>query len=227
MKRIVVLSGAGISADSGLQTFRDSDGLWEGHKIEEVCTPEAFLRNPKKVIDFYNERRRQAMAAEPNAAHISIHALEQKYEVQIITQNVDLLHERAGSRRVLHLHGRLDQIRSSVNEEYIEQITGDQSLRHLDNRRNLMRPNIVWFGEHVPEFGPATRLMDLAEIVIVVGTSLKVYPANSLLNFIRPRTEVYLVDPNPPETEGLTGVIAKRASEGVPELVEQLLAREG
>lgn len=226
MKRIVVLSGAGISADSGLQTFRDADGLWEGHRVEDVCTPEAFARDPKQVIDFYNMRRRQAMAAEPNAAHLSLQALEAKYEVLIITQNVDLLHERAGSRHVLHLHGRLDQLRSSVNEEYIESITGDQTLRHLDNRRNLMRPNIVWFGENVPEFARATRLMDLADIVIVVGTSLKVYPASSLLDYIRSRTEVYLVDPNPPEAQGLTAVIAKRASEGVPELVEQLLARE-
>lgn len=226
MKRIVVLSGAGISADSGLKTFRDIDGLWEGYRIEDVCTPEAFSRDPKQVIDFYNMRRRHANEAQPNPAHYSLQALEAKYDVQIITQNVDLLHERAGSGKILHLHGRLDQLRSSVNDEYIETITGDQTLRHLDNRRNLMRPNIVWFGEDVPEFPRATRLMDLAEIVIVVGTSLKVYPAASLLEYTRPRTEIYLVDPNPPETQGAIQVIAKRASEGVPELVEMLLARE-
>ncbi len=223
MKRIVVLSGAGISADSGLQTFRDADGLWAGYRIEDVCTPEAFSRDPQRVIDFYNARRRQAMAAQPNPAHYALQQLETMHEVQIITQNVDLLHERAGSSRILHLHGRLDQLRSSVDEEYIETIEGDQSLRHLDRGLNLMRPNIVWFGEHVPEFQHATRLMDLAEIVIVVGTSLKVYPAASLLEYTRPRTEIYLVDPNPPEANGLTAVIAKRASEGVPELVEMLL----
>ena len=227
MKRIVVLSGAGISADSGLQTFRDADGLWAGYRIEDVCTPEAFARNPQQVIDFYNMRRRQAMAAQPNAAHYSLQQLESKYDVEIITQNVDLLHERAGSRKILHLHGRLDQLRSSVDEEHIEPIEGDQSIRQLDMRLNLMRPNIVWFGEPVPEFMRATRLMDLAEIVIVVGTSLKVYPAASLLEYSRPRTEIYLVDPNPPEAPPglLTDVIAKRACEGVPELVEMLLAR--
>lgn len=226
MKRIVVLSGAGISADSGLKTFRDIDGLWEGYRIEDVCTPEAFVKDPQQVIDFYNIRRRQAMAAEPNAAHFSLSELALKYEVEIITQNVDLLHERAGSQRVLHLHGRLDQLRSSVDEDYIESISGDQSINQRDPRKNLMRPDIVWFGEHVPKFSAAMYLIDHAEIVIVVGTSLKVYPAASLLEYTRPRTEIYLVDPNPPETFGLTQVIAKRASEGVPELVQQLLARE-
>lgn len=226
MKRIVVLSGAGISADSGLKTFRDIDGLWEGYRIEDVCTPEAFAKDPQQVIDFYNIRRRQAMAAEPNAAHFSLSELALKYEVEIITQNVDLLHERAGSQRVLHLHGRLDQLRSSVDEDYIESISGDQSINQRDPRKNLMRPNIVWFGEHVPKFSAAMYLIDHAEIVIVVGTSLKVYPAASLLEYTRPRTEIYLVDPNPPEAFGLTQVIAKRASEGVPELVQQLLARE-
>ena len=223
MKKCVVLTGAGISAESGLQTFRDSGGLWEGYRVEDVCTPEAFARSPQTVIDFYNARRRAAAAAEPNAAHFALADLERAYDVQIITQNVDDLHERAGSSKVLHLHGELNKLRSTVDENEILPWQGDQTLADRDSRGRPLRPHIVWFGEAVPLIEEAVRLVEAADIVIVVGTSLKVYPAASLLHYARFGVPVYLIDPKPNADVSGVEILAQAAVRGVPALVAELL----
>lgn len=223
MKKCVVLTGAGISAESGLQTFRDSGGLWEGYRVEDVCTPEAFARSPQTVIDFYNARRRAAAAAEPNAAHFALADLERAYDVQIITQNVDDLHERAGSGKVLHLHGELNKLRSTVDENEILPWQGDQTLADRDSRGRPLRPHIVWFGEAVPLIEEAVRLVEAADTVIVVGTSLKVYPAASLLHYARFGVPVYLIDPKPNADVSGVEILAQTAVRGVPALVEELL----
>lgn len=223
MKKCVVLTGAGISAESGLQTFRDSGGLWEGYRVEDVCTPEAFARSPQIVIDFYNARRRAAAAAEPNAAHFALADLERAYDVQIITQNVDDLHERAGSGKVLHLHGELNKLRSTVDENEILPWQGDQTLADRDSRGRPLRPHIVWFGEAVPLIEEAVRLVEAADIVIVVGTSLKVYPAASLLHYARFGVPVYLIDPKPNADVSGVEILAQTAVRGVPALVAELL----
>ena len=223
MKKCVVLTGAGISAESGLQTFRDSGGLWEGYRVEDVCTPEAFARSPQTVIDFYNARRRAAAAAEPNAAHFALADLERAYDVQIITQNVDDLHERAGSGKVLHLHGELNKLRSTVDENKILPWQGDQTLSYRDSRGYPLRPHIVWFGEAVPLIEEAVRLVEAADIVIVVGTSLKVYPAASLLHYARFGVPVYLIDPKPNTDVSGVEILAQTAVRGVPALVAELL----
>ena len=223
MKKCVVLTGAGISAESGLQTFRDSGGLWEGYRVEDVCTPEAFARSPQTVIDFYNARRRAAAAAEPNAAHFALADLERAYDVQIITQNVDDLHERAGSGKVLHLHGELNKLRSTVDENEILPWQGDQTLADRDSRGRPLRPHIVWFGEAVPLIEEAVRLVEAADIVIVVGTSLKVYPAASLLHYARFDVPVYLIDPKPNADVSGVEILTQTAVRGVPALVAELL----
>lgn len=223
MKKCVVLTGAGISAESGLQTFRDSGGLWEGYRVEDVCTPEAFARSPQTVIDFYNARRRAAAAAEPNAAHFALADLERAYDVQIITQNVDDLHERAGSGKVLHLHGELNKLRSTVDENEILPWQGDQTLADRDSRGYPLRPHIVWFGETVPLIEEAVRLVEAADTVIVVGTSLKVYPAASLLHYARFGVPVYLIDPKPNADVSGVEILAQTAVRGVPALVAELL----
>ena len=223
MKKCVVLTGAGISAESGLQTFRDSGGLWEGCRVEDVCTPEAFARSPQTVIDFYNARRRAAAAAEPNAAHFALADLERAYDVQIITQNVDDLHERAGSGKVLHLHGELNKLRSTVDESEILPWQGDQTLADRDSRGRPLRPHIVWFGEAVPLIEEAVRLVEAADTVIVVGTSLKVYPAASLLHYARFGVPVYLIDPKPNADVSGVEILAQTAVRGVPALVAELL----
>lgn len=223
MKKCVVLTGAGISAESGLQTFRDSGGLWEGYRVEDVCTPEAFARRPQTVIDFYNARRRAAAAAEPNAAHFALADLERAYDVQIITQNVDDLHERAGSGKVLHLHGELNKLRSTVDESEILPWQGDQTLADRDSRGYPLRPHIVWFGEAVPLIEEAVRLVEAADTVIVVGTSLKVYPAASLLHYARFGVPVYLIDPKPNTDVSGVEILAQTAVRGVPALVAELL----
>ena len=223
MKKCVVLTGAGISAESGLQTFRDSGGLWEGYRVEDVCTPEAFARSPQTVIDFYNARRRAAAAAEPNAAHFALADLERAYDVQIITQNVDDLHERAGSGKVLHLHGELNKLRSTVDENEILPWRGDQTLADRDSRGRPLRPHIVWFGEAVPLIEEAVRLVEAADIVIVVGTSLKVYPAASLLHYARFGVPMYLIDPKPNADVSGVEILAQTAVRGVPVLVAELL----
>lgn len=223
MKKCVVLTGAGISAESGLQTFRDSGGLWEGYRVEDVCTPEAFARSPQTVIDFYNARRRAAAAAEPNAAHFALADLERAYDVQIITQNVDDLHERACSSKVLHLHGELNKLRSTADENEILPWQGDQTLADRDSRGYPLRPHIVWFGEAVPLMEEAVRLVEAADTVIVVGTSLKVYPAASLLHYARFGVPVYLIDPKPNADVSGVEILAQTAVRGVPALVAELL----
>ena len=222
----VVLTGAGISAESGIPTFRAEDGLWAGHKIEEVCTPEALKKNRAKVLDFYNERRRNAQAAQPNAAHLALVELEKAYDVHIITQNVDDLHERAGSKNVLHLHGELNKARSSFDPDYIVPCFNDQKLDDKDENGYPMRPHIVFFGENVPMLPKAEELVKKADIVIVIGTSLQVYPANGLVNEAPDKAKVYLVDPNP--NTGFicrpVNVVAMKAGDGVSIVVKELLS---
>lgn len=226
-KKCVVLTGAGISADSGLLTFRDAGGLWEGHKVTDVCTPEALERNPKLVIDFYNQRRLQADAAEPNAAHKALAELEKYYDVHIITQNVDGLHEKAGSSKVLHLHGELNKLRSVADENEIIGFTGEQTDDVRDSKGGPMRPHIVFFGEEVPLFPQAAEEMRDADVVIIVGTSMQVYPAASLIHYAPPDADCYLVDPNPQGVGAGVEVIAERAASGVPKLAEYLIVRAG
>lgn len=223
MKKIVVFSGAGVSADSGLATFRDADGLWAEYRIEEVCTPEALVRNRALVVEFYNKRRREMLAAEPNAGHRAIAALEQFFDVQVVTQNVDNLHERAGSSHVLHLHGELTRLRSERNPESIVSLDGwEQPLDARADDGSLLRPHIVFFGEAVPMFDSAARIAAGADIMVVVGTSLAVYPAASLVRYVRPDIPIFVVDPGHPDTSWIRNpltVIPKRAAEGMPELV--------
>lgn len=225
----VVLTGAGISAESGIPTFRAEDGLWAGHKIEEVCTPEALKKNRAKVLEFYNERRRNAQAAEPNAAHRALVELEKGYEVQIITQNVDDLHERAGSQNVLHLHGELNKARSSFDTDYIVPCLGDQQLDDKDKHGHPMRPHIVFFGESVPMLDKAAKLVKKADVVLVIGTSLQVYPANGLVNEAPYGSIVYLIDPNPNTGFVRRRVIAvkEKAGDGVLKVVQELLQKVG
>jgi NAD-dependent deacetylase len=229
---IVVLTGAGISADSGIATFRDSDGLWANYRIEDVCTPEALVRNRAQVIEFYNIRRKELLEKEPNAAHIALAELEQEQDVYVITQNIDDLHERAGSKNILHLHGELRKLRSSRNEMATLPINGwEQKLdaRHPDG--SLLRPFVVFFGESVPMLETAIEITEKADILIIIGTSLNVYPAASLVHYVRPNVPIYIVDPavgdtnaafKAPHIPNPITYIGKRAADGVPELVEQL-----
>ena len=226
MKKIVVFTGAGMSADSGIATFRDADGLWANYRIEDVCTPEALVRNRALVIDFYNMRRREMLAAQPNAGHLAIAGLERDFDVEVVTQNVDDLHERAGSTRVTHLHGELTKLRSMRNPDVIVPIEGwEQPLDATGPHGALLRPHIVFFGEPVPMFERAAEIAAQAEVMVVVGTSLAVYPAASLVRYVRPEVPIYLVDPGNPDVSGIRNpltIIRKRAAEGIPELVELL-----
>ena len=225
MKKIVVFTGAGISAESGLSTFRDSDGLWEKYSIEEVCTPEALSRNRALVVEFYNKRRRDAAAAQPNAAHRAVAALEQWFEVEVVTQNVDDLHERAGSSRVTHLHGELNKLRSMRNPDLIVPIKGDQALDAVGEDGALLRPHIVFFGESVPMFDTACKIASEADLMIVVGTSLAVYPAAMLVRYARAEVPIYLIDPGTPDVQMIRNPLThlqKKASVGMSELLEQL-----
>ena len=222
MQNIVVFTGAGISAESGLATFRDSGGLWERYKIEDVATPEAFERNPKLVLDFYNIRRKQVSQCKPNAAHIALNRLKNKYKLQIITQNIDDLHERSGIEDVLHLHGKLLESRSTLDEE-IYPISGTElNIGDLCKNGSQLRPNVVWFGEPVPKMEEAINITQKADIFIVIGTSLNVYPAASLLQYAENAERIILIDPN---TENIDGVeiIAEKATIAVPKLVATLL----
>lgn len=199
MKNLVVLTGAGISAESGVKTFRDSDGLWEGHDIMEVATPQGFAKNPALVLEFYNQRRKQALEVSPNAGHIGLKELEAKFNVQIITQNVDSLHEKAGSTNVLHLHGKLDESRSTKNPDLIYKL--DSWELNLGDKCELgsqLRPNIVWFGEEVPAMIDAVEVVSKADIFVIIGTSMVVYPAASLIDFIPENCPVYVIDPKKP-----------------------------
>ncbi len=223
---MVVLSGAGISAESGLDTFRGQGGLWNKHRVEDVATPEAFEKNPQLVLDFYNERRKFLQEVEPNNAHLSLAALEKKYKVQIITQNVDDLHERAGSSQVLHLHGELLKVRSTLDASLIYPWKKDLKLGDVCEKGAQLRPHIVWFGEAVPLLNQAAEYCSRADILIVVGTSLSVYPAAGLSEITALGIPKYFVNPDIPaeaKGKGFTFIEAK-ASEGLPALVAQLMS---
>lgn len=220
MKRIAVLTGAGISAESGISTFRDANGLWENHDIMEVASPEGWRNNPQLVLNFYNQRRRQLKEVQPNAAHYFLKDLEEKYEVTIITQNVDDLHERAGSSKIIHLHGELLKVRSEKNENLVQLWTEDLNLGDLAPDGAQLRPHIVWFGEMVPKMEEAIEVVCNADVLLVIGTSLQVYPAASLLNFLPNGKPIYVIDPNSvsvPNNPSIK-VIKKKATEGVKEL---------
>lgn len=226
MEKIIVLTGAGMSADSGLKTFRDSDGLWEGFDINEVATIDGWRRNPEKVLDFYNKRRKQIYEVEPNEGHKALVRLEEKYDVTIITQNVDNLHERAGSSNVLHLHGELCKARSVDDESLVYDI-GNSEIKWGDTADDggQLRPHVVWFGEMVPNIEKAATLVPEAEIIIVIGTSLVVYPAAGLVNYASTGIPKFIVDPSRPELFDYHGWqhIQKRAADGTPQLADQLL----
>lgn len=230
MQRVVVLSGAGISVESGLKTFRGDDGLWEGHRVEEVATPAAWEADPDRVLRFYNERRKQARSAKPNAAHKALSSLQRCFEVDIITQNVDDLHERAGSARVLHLHGEVMKARSTRNYDYLIELgSNDISLGDTCPAGSQMRPHVVWFGEEVPAMTAAAELVAQADILLCVGTSLQVYPAASLAFLAPDEARRIVVDPHIPESIVRTTFecIAKPASEGVPSIVRELVRDSG
>ncbi len=232
MAKIVVLTGAGISAESGIKTFRDAGGLWEGYKIEDVATPEAWFRQPSVVLDFYNERRRQLLAVDPNPAHQALPMLEKDHDVVIITQNVDDLHERAGNKNIIHLHGELLKARSTSHEQLVYDWKKDLLMGDLCERGSQLRPHIVWFGEMVPMLEMAIEEIYNAEIVLVIGSSMQVYPAASLVGYAPMDAAVYYIDPKPQINyemrlrPGLE-VIAKQAGVGVSEIVERILKKEG
>lgn len=226
-KRITILSGAGISAESGISTFRDANGLWENHRIEDVATPEAWHRNPELVLQFYNLRRKQLYEVQPNAAHYAITELQQGFDVQVITQNVDDLHERAGNRNVLHLHGELKKVRSTGPPYTVYDLEGWE-LKWGDTCENghQLRPHIVWFGEEVPNLYPAAQLVAASDAVIIVGTSLNVYPAAGLYQYARPNTPIWIVDPKANELvypDSITP-INEKAGAALPRLVRTLLS---
>ena len=226
--KIVVLTGAGMSADSGLKTFRDENGLWEGHDVMEVASPQGFARDANLVLDFYNQRRRQLMDARPNEGHKALVQLEEHYEVQIVTQNVDDLHERAGSSAVLHLHGELFKVRSTGNPADVMEWKRDLILGDTCNAGYQLRPHIVWFGEEVPLLPQAAYHTQNADILLIIGTSMQVYPAASLVHYANPHTPIYFVDPRPTVRESdfnnLT-IVRKNASIGVPTVVSDLIDR--
>lgn len=217
MKKLIVLTGAGISAESGLNTFRDAGGLWEGHRIEDVATPEAWRRNPERVLEFYNQRRKAAREAQPNDAHRLLADLEASFEVVIITQNVDDLHERAGSTRVIHLHGKLSESRSTLDPALIYPITGWQlNIGDRCERGSQLRPNIVWFGEMVPLLETAAQIAATADIFLIVGTSLVVYPAAGLVDYVPRHVPKYIVDPKAPDViQPNVHFIMQKATEGM------------
>ena len=224
-KKLVILSGAGISAESGLRTFRDSDGLWEGYNVEDVATPEAWKKDPQLVLNFYNERRRNVADAKPNAAHIGLAALENDFDVTVITQNIDDLHERAGSTNVLHLHGEIFKMRSEWDGELVSEIRGDIKLGDLATDGKQLRPFIVWFGEPVVMMEKAVEVVYTADIFAVVGTSLAVYPAAGLINYVSANTPKYIIDKKIPYTSPMKNLtlIEKPATEGIVDFKKLLL----
>ncbi|ARV14069.1 SIR2 family NAD-dependent protein deacylase [Polaribacter sp. SA4-12] len=225
MKKIVVLTGAGISAESGIQTFRDADGLWEGHDVMSVASPEGFAANPELVLDFYNQRRKQLLEVLPNKAHYNLVELEKHFNVEIVTQNVDDLHERSGSKNVTHLHGELLKVRSSANEQNVLNWKKDLFLGDLCAKKSQLRPHIVWFGEMVPMLDKAIEITQKADILVIIGTSMQVYPAASLIDFVKTNTPIYFIDPIPYVSESnfnnLT-IIKEVASSGTDKLLELL-----
>jgi len=226
MKKLVVLTGAGISAESGISTFRDHDGLWNNHRVEDVATPEAWERNPSLVNDFYNQRRKQLFEVEPNAGHHALVQLGAHFDVQIITQNVDDLHERAGSKNVLHLHGELKKIRSSVDPLLIYNCEGwELKLGNLCPKGSQLRPHIVWFGEAVPMIEPAIEIASQADILVVIGTSMAVYPAASLIHYVHRSIPKYYIDPKAFPIPGISNlhIIQEKAGVGVRKLMDELL----
>jgi NAD-dependent deacetylase len=225
-QKLVVLTGAGISAESGLKTFRDSDGLWEGYQIEDVATPRAWKKNPQLVLDFYNERRKNVLAAQPNAAHYGLAALEQSFDVTIITQNIDDLHERAGSSNIVHLHGEIVKMRSEDDEALVHDIRTDIKLGDKAEDGAQFRPHIVWFEEAVPMMEVAIPIVQSADIFVVMGTSLVVYPAAGLLYYATPGIPKFIVDKKIPYTSPVDHLttIEKPATEGIIEL-QRLLSK--
>ena len=224
-KKVIVLTGAGISAESGISTFRDSDGLWEQYRVEDVATYDAYLRNPELVLNFYNERRRQLFQVKPNEGHRQLVRLEEKYDVHIITQNIDNLHEQAGSTNVLHLHGLLTQARSDRDDNLIIDI-GDRDI-HLGDKAPdgaQLRPHIVWFGEAVPNIEPAAELCEKADYFVVVGTSMNVYPAAGLIHYVPRTSPCYLVDPKAVPISRPITIFQEKAGTGVKKVVDELLA---
>lgn len=226
MNKVVVLTGAGMSADSGLKTFRDSDGLWEGHDVRQVATPQAWKNDKELVLQFYNERRKQLHSVDPNEGHKALARLEEKFDVTIVTQNVDDLHERGGSSEVLHLHGELAKVRSEKDRSLVYDIGGD-TIEVGDTAEDgaQLRPHVVWFGEMVPNMEKAAKIVPKADILIVIGTSLVVYPAAGLVDLVGHGIPKYIIDPSTPELVDFNGWkhIKKRAAVGTPDLVDQLL----
>lgn len=227
-KRIAILTGAGMSAESGISTFRDANGLWENHRIEDVATPEGWYKNPALVLTFYNQRRKQLFDVQPNAGHTALVALESKFEVTIITQNVDDLHERAGSSNVLHLHGKLRSVRSDTNPTKSYYWEDDLHLGDCDDEGVQLRPDIVWFGEDVPNIYVAADIVKLADYVLVIGSSMQVYPAAGLVDYAPDNTPVWYIDPNPSinhelKTRRNLQILEENASSGVRKVVDFLL----
>lgn len=226
MKRVVVFTGAGVSADSGIATFRDSDGLWANYRVEDICTPEALIFNRAQVIDFYNARRKELLASRPNAGHYAIARLEEYFDVDVVTQNIDDLHERAGSTRITHLHGELRKLCSSKNTDLVYPIEGwEQKPDAKAEDGSLLRPFVVFFGEPVPNFEKATAIVSAADILVVIGSSLAVYPAASLVRYASAGVPIYLVDPVMPQggVRNLKKFVQKRSAEGTPLLVDELI----
>lgn len=226
----MVLTGAGISAESGLATFRDAGGLWEGHKVEDVATPEAWQKNPERVLTFYNQRRKAARQAKPNRAHEVLSELQQHFDVTILTQNVDDLHERAGSKKIIHLHGSLFESRSTIDPLLIYKIKGEElNMGNCCERGSQLRPHIVWFGEMVPMMEVAARRASLADIFLVVGTSLMVYPAAGLIDYVPDKAVKYIVDPKKPEILHIPNLrfVTEKASLGLEIVKRHLLNENG
>ena len=225
MKKVVILTGAGISAESGIKTFRDSDGLWEEYRVEDVATYDAYVRDPKLVLDFYNARRREVFKAKPNEGHRQLVRLEEKYDVRIITQNIDNLHEQAGSKNVLHLHGELTKARSDRDDNLIIDI-GDREI-HLGDKAPdgaQLRPHIVWFGEAVPNIEPAAALCEEADYFVVIGTSMNVYPAAGLIHYVPRTSPCWLVDPKAVPISRPIKIYQEKAGTGVKKVVDELLS---
>jgi len=230
MKKLIVLTGAGMSAESGISTFRDNNGLWNNHRVEDVATPEAWEKNPVLVNEFYNQRRKQLHEVEPNAGHLALVDLEKYFDVQIITQNVDDLHERAGSSKVLHLHGELKKVRSTVDPRLIFELDGwELKMGDLCPKGSQLRPHIVWFGEAVPMIEPAVELAAQADILVVIGTSMAVYPAASLVHYVPSHIPKYYIDPKAFPIHGMSNlrIINEKAGVGVPLLLNELQSENG